>query len=639
MPRKRNYKKRRVLVEDFLYYIPILGTLQIQLSSQKILNMVLNGPELSKNADVLSDFCDGTFVQNHELFSNDDTALQILLYYDDVNLCNPLTNKIHKITLFYYQLANIHVEYRSKLNSIHLLGVCKTDYVKMYGINRIFEPLVKELKVLGSERGHSFNVFGGQMNLRGAVLAFLADTPASNLGAGFKESVGGARKKCRHCDATFETMQDGYSEEEFTLRCKEEHEEQLQRLEKAPNKFLRKYYSKLFGVNCRSHLGESPYFDMCEQFPQDIMHVFLEGVFSYELKYLLKYYMDVKKLFTLQDLNKEIQTFPFGYSHTKDKPCVIKAADLERESSSNLGQGAAKMWLLAQIMPLILSKFVDTSTEHWECLSSLLEIMGIVFSTRISVEAVVYLKSAINNHLRLFKNVFPDAPIIPKQHFLVHIPSQILKFGPLIRSWCMRFEGKHAYFKDLAKKVKNFKNIPHSLAHKHQKVVCAEHLTLNSEDVETSPLFGHEISLGINKVLYGDDLKAAKESITRFFPADRDELNDIRSCNSITLNGTRYCPGVNNLVQIGYTVDGLPEFGSLVKIWHVSDSSVVFATKVMESVGFIEELNAVEVSEPSLPEGLQVSRPADLPNHQVHHAYGAEGKKYIPLRQYIFGTD
>ena len=108
------------------------------------------------------------------------------------------------------------------------------------------------------------------------MLAFLADTPASNVGACFKESVGGARKKCRHCDATYETMQECFSEEEFTSQCKQDHEEQLKQLEKAPNKFLREYYSKLFGINERSHLEEAPFFDVSEQFRQDLMHVFLK---------------------------------------------------------------------------------------------------------------------------------------------------------------------------------------------------------------------------------------------------------------------------------------------------------------------------------------------------------------------------
>lgn len=595
--------------------------------------MVLNGPELTRNGNGLSDFCDGTIFRSHELFGNDDTSLKILLYYDDVNLCNPLTNKVHKITLLYYQLANLAVEYRSKLNSIYLLGVCKTDHIKTYGINRVFEPLVKDLKVLGTEMGYPFSVFGGQIFLRGAVLAFLADTPASNLGAGFKESVGGARRKCRHCMATYETMQEYFTEEEFTLRCKDSHEEQLQRLESAPSQFLREYYSKIFGVNQRSILQDAPFFDVCQQFPQDIMHVFLEGVLAYELKYLLRYYINEEGAFTLSDLNKEIQSFPYGYSHVKDKPCNIKTTDLDRQSSSNVGQGAANMWLLAQVLPLILSKLVSTESQHWDCFSSLLEIMGIAFSAQVSLETVVYLKTAIKRHLLLFKSVYPDAPIIPKQHFLVHLPSQILKFGPLIRSWCMRFEGKHAYFKELAKKIKNFKNIPFSLANKNQKIVCAEHITVDGKG-EVSPLFGLEIVLGKNKRLTHEDLETAKVSIARFFP--RVDSTEITACNSITLNGTRYCTGINTLIQIGYTAHGLPEFGNLVKIWYASDHSVFFGCKVMESVRFSEQLNSIEIDEPSLPEGLHVSRPSELPFHHVHHSYSSGGKKYIPFRQYIF---
>ena len=620
------------MVDEYFYYIPLLGTLEIQLSSQKLLNVVLNGPQF-RNGIVLSDFSDGSFFRSHELFGNDDTALKILLYYDDVNLCNPLTNKVHKITLLYYQLANLPIEYRSKLNSIYLLGVCKTEHIKTYGINRVFEPLVKDLKALGTDRGYPFSVFGGQVFLRGAVLAFLADTPASNLGAGFKESVGGARRKCRHCMATYETMQEYFTEEEFSLRCKDSHEEHLRKLENAPSKFLRDYYSKIFGINQRSILQDSPFLDVCEQFPQDIMHVFLEGILAYELKYLLRYYINERGFFTLSDLNKEIQSFSYGYSHVKDKPCIIKTTDLDRQSSSNLGQGAANMWLLAQVLPLILSKLVSTESQHWQCFSSLLELMCIAFSAHVSLETVVYLKTAIKNHLLLFKNVYPDAPIIPKQHFLVHLPSQILKFGPLIRSWCMRFEGKHAYFKELAKKIKNFKNIAFSLANKNQKIVCAEHMTVDGKG-EVSPLFGNEIVLGKIKRLTREDLEATKASIARFYPVV--DLTEMMVCNSITLSGTRYCPGINNLIQIGYTGDGLPEFGNLVKICYTSDQSVFFLCKIMESVRFSEELNSIEISEPSLPAGLHVSHPSDLPSHHVHHSYSSGGKKYIPFRQYIF---
>lgn len=36
----------------------------------------------------------------------------------------------------------------------------------------------------------------------------------------------------------------------------------------------------------------------------------------------------------------------------------------------------------------------------------------------------------------------------------------------------MRFESKHNYFKDLAHRVKCFKNIPKTMAQRHQEFVC-----------------------------------------------------------------------------------------------------------------------------------------------------------------------
>ena len=44
--------------------------------------------------------------------------------------------------------------------------------------------------------------------------------------------------------------------------------------------------------------------------------------------------------------------------------------------------------------------------------------------------------------------------------------------GPPSRYWCMRFEAKNGYFKDLAHRIKNLKNIPKSLAHRHQAWSC-----------------------------------------------------------------------------------------------------------------------------------------------------------------------
>lgn len=64
------------------------------------------------------------------------------------------------------------------------------------------------------------------------------------------------------------------------------------------------------------------------------------------------------------------------------------------------------------------------------------------------------------------------------------------RYGPLVRYWCMHFEGKHSYFKDLAHRVKCFKNIPKTLANWHQEMICyqinSDHSTFFTK-AETGP--------------------------------------------------------------------------------------------------------------------------------------------------------
>lgn len=48
---------------------------------------------------LMSDYCDGSSFAQHPLFSVEPQSLQILLYYNDVEICNPLGTKVkrHKL--------------------------------------------------------------------------------------------------------------------------------------------------------------------------------------------------------------------------------------------------------------------------------------------------------------------------------------------------------------------------------------------------------------------------------------------------------------------------------------------------------------------------------------------------------------
>ena len=61
----------------------------------------------------------------------------------------------------------------------------------------------------------------------------------------------------------------------------------------------------------------------------------------------------------------------------------------------------------------------------------------------------------------------------------------------------------------------------------------------------------HCLAFGTSKHLSGGDLKDAKACISCFFPLTNGST-EIRLCNSLTINGMSYCPGINNLLHVGH---------------------------------------------------------------------------------------
>lgn len=99
-------------------------------------------------------------------------------------------------------------EYRLVFKFIYFFVVCKIEYLLnlKYGFNKVMVSLVEEMKMFGFDRGYIFFLFIGFINFRGGIFVFLVDIFVSNKVGGFKEGVGGVRRKCRYCMVNFEEM-------------------------------------------------------------------------------------------------------------------------------------------------------------------------------------------------------------------------------------------------------------------------------------------------------------------------------------------------------------------------------------------------------------------------------------------------
>jgi len=70
---------------------------------------------------------------------------------------------------------------------------------------------------------------------------------------------------------------------------------------------------------------------------------------------------------------------------------------------------------------------VPEDDEYWMLFLQLMDIVDLLFSPRVSEEHAVYLSTLIRDHHFEFKNLYPGARVLPKFHFLVHMPRLMTK--------------------------------------------------------------------------------------------------------------------------------------------------------------------------------------------------------------------
>ena len=202
------------------------------------------------------------------------------------------------------------------------------------------------------------------------------------------------------------------------------------------------------------------------------MHILFEGVVPYATKQCLKVLIDEKRCLTLRELNNRLESFNYGYMNNKNKPTPIARETLNALDDAKLKQSgkvmhylfnsklifciyhmiwklivllthllwnnfyywkflsnvaASQMWCLFRFLPIIIGERIDVEMEEWHCLLILWNIVQICTSPAIRKDDIPYLRILIEEHHTLFKRLYPNASIIPKMHFLIHVPDDIAR--------------------------------------------------------------------------------------------------------------------------------------------------------------------------------------------------------------------
>jgi len=387
----------------------------------------------------------------------------------------------------------------------------------------------------------------------------------------------------------------------------------------------RNFGRQFYGVNGSSPLLEINGFDVTKCLVQDIMHLLSEGCLEVETRVFLKWCIN-NGAFALDDFNEKIFLFDFGHL-SKNKPSTILSAHLD----NTLRQSASQMACLSYVLPFIIMDLVQDDIEGTEihhrlmCHNLLLQVSNICFAYEVTDNHAYFLQGLIEMFLRNFTALYPGV-IVPKFHFLLHVPKQIIQFGPLRQQWCMRFEAVHAWFKSLARVVRSVKNIPWSLAYRYESLRCVQ---LNSAPGIQPTCFlysGDLISEGVNIPFRNLEQPFEDVLIPLLLDVDVNECI-VMSTPKVIVHGTQYLHG--SVVLLTCNEDDMPVFGKITNIY-VHNRVIFFIILPYETVTFSQSLNAyrIRVDVGAQPNAIALK---DLiyPHHlSIFHCKGA---KYVIL--------
>lgn len=93
-----------------MFLFSLLSSLHSLLSDPSVMDQVEQSQYRVRTDGIMEDICDGMLIIEHPLFSSDPLALQLIMFYDELEVCNPLGTHVkkHKLAIVLFTLANIH---------------------------------------------------------------------------------------------------------------------------------------------------------------------------------------------------------------------------------------------------------------------------------------------------------------------------------------------------------------------------------------------------------------------------------------------------------------------------------------------------------------------------------------------------
>lgn len=535
----------RKLTDDFsIEHVSVSDTLKALFLNDDMCAEVLDYLGKQPNPTVLTDFKDGTEGYNiSNADANCDFVIPIIFYTDEFEVCNPIgaARIKHKISAVYYTLACLPPRLRSKRKYIFLSALIPDEARKSLGYKTTLKPIIDELRDIYHNPVTLNN--GKQVCVK--LVAFCGDNLSAHALGGFQGSFSSGYV-CRFCHCHYGEVASKFMERDFVLRSPTSIQNDLEHIQGDRQTNGLKSKSILFDLEYNN-------FHLADLLLPDILHDFLESILVKVICVVLRI-LKLEGLLTIATINRLISRFRYRLNGTG-----LNCYDIELNNTNlneeKLKGTASQKWCLLIHLPLMLND-MDVSMDHdaWLLMLKCREIGEILLSHSIPKHKLEYLSYLIHEHHQLFRQLAPGS-MTPKFHYLVHYPHLISKFGPPVRYWTMRFEGKHQQHKDLARKLKNFKNICKTLTNRSQ--------ILQAVNLSSSTMFGEDgVISGPGETMTLSDIdESVCSSMKECAGLGFFEDETVFSASWVEVNGMKYQKGC--ILITGIVQEDIPLFGKI----------------------------------------------------------------------------
>lgn len=275
-----------------------------------------------------------------------------------------------------------------------------------------------------------------------------------------------------------------------------------------------------------------------------------------------------------------MQRFRYGYFDNLNRPPPIQPKHMQ---NGHMSATAAQKLCFFRLFPIMFNDFIN-DVPSIILYRQLRDIMDLVLSVPFRKQWLPVLQDlcvAFHESMSLY---FPTK-MVPKIHFACEYDQVINHYGPAKRQWCLRYEGCHAYFKKIAIRSNNFKNVPKSLATRYS-LKQTYRISLLAQPSNLN------YAVGINTISQNSFTAPIKSILLAHF-GNIDLEKDIMQCRKLFYENIEYCQSSVYILNLR-ELDEQPAFGQIAFILKTNEKWWLLVDK-LKTVGYNEKLCAWEI--------------------------------------------